>query len=216
MLDKLTDLELNRLIVEEEEPADVDQPLSYMLSWIFRTFTLAVPDATDLQVPLHKIRYHDTRLHNKFAHLDEQSMVPLYDKENCRWNWALPKSHCESGIIQLPDLEEGGDRKESGKATESGSGGTQSAKNPSTQEHSSEGDTTNEDTSEKPHMFEDIFSLFFNATCAAVAKRKQNEVMAANSGAVVFTWSACNSTCPVKDQEVSWKPDLVLLDNVEA
>lgn len=105
---------------------------------------------------------------------------------------------------------------ELGKATESGSGGTQSAEDPSTQEHPSEVDTTNKDTSEKPHMLEDIFASFFNATCGAVAKKKQNKVMAANSGAVVHTWSAHNSTCPVKDQEVSRKPDLALLDDMEA
>ncbi|KAG1723860.1 hypothetical protein EDB19DRAFT_1915883 [Suillus lakei] len=88
MMDKLTDLELNQLIVEEEEPTDADQPkaLSHMLLQIFRTFTFEVPDVTELQ-----------------------SMVPLYDTENSKWNWALPKCHCESGIIQLPNLEEGGD-----------------------------------------------------------------------------------------------------------
>ncbi|KAG2059356.1 hypothetical protein BDR06DRAFT_967894 [Suillus hirtellus] len=143
-------------------------------------------------------------------------MVPLYDNKNYRWNWVLPKSHHESSIIQLPDLEEDEDGKESGEATKSGSGGTQSAENPSTQEHPSEGDTTNKDTSKKPHMLEDIFLSFFNATCATVAKRKQNKVMAANSRAVVCTWSAWNSTCPVEDQEVSQKPDLALLDNVQA
>jgi hypothetical protein len=68
-LDKLTDLELNHLILEEEEPADADQPLSHMLTQIFRTFILEVPDATELQVPLHKICYRDTRLHNKFTNL---------------------------------------------------------------------------------------------------------------------------------------------------
>ncbi|KAG2343828.1 hypothetical protein BDR05DRAFT_999734 [Suillus weaverae] len=210
-LDKLTDLELNHLIVEEEEPADAVQPLSHMLTQIFRTFTLEVPDATELQVPLHKIRYRDTRLHNKLAHLNEHSMVPLYDKENCRWNWALPKSHCESGIIQLPDLEEGGDREEnSGANKESGSGGTSGGEGPA------EVSTTSSDTSPKPHTLEDIFSSFFNTTCGAVAQEKPNEVMVANSGAVVCTWSAHNSTCPVKDQEVSRKPDLVLLDDVEA
>ncbi|KAG2125088.1 hypothetical protein DEU56DRAFT_916696 [Suillus clintonianus] len=134
-LDKLTDLELNQLIVEEEEPTNGDQPrtLSHMLSRIFRTFTLEVPDVTDLQVPLHKIRYRDTRLRNKFAHLDEQSMVPLYDTETSRWNWALPKCHRESNIIQLPDIEEGGDGEEnSGANEESGSGGT-TGEDPSTQ-----------------------------------------------------------------------------------
>ncbi|KAG2104747.1 uncharacterized protein F5147DRAFT_775567 [Suillus discolor] len=211
-LDKLTDLKLNHLIVEEEEPADAEQPLSYMLSWIFRTFTLEVPDITELQVPLHKIHYRDSRLHDKFAHLDEQSMVPLYDDINYRWNWALPKSHRESGIDQLPDLEEDGDGEEnSGGNLEFGSGG----ESPSTQEHPPGVSTTGND-SLKPHTLEDIFSASFNITCAAVAQKKRTEVMAANSGAVVHIWSAHNSMCPMKDQEVSWKPDLALLDDVEA
>ncbi|KAG1892949.1 uncharacterized protein F5891DRAFT_1197061 [Suillus fuscotomentosus] len=209
-LDKLTDLELNHLIVEEEEPADAEQPLSYILSWIFRTFTLEVPDVTELQVPLHKIRYRDSRLHDKFAHLDEQSMVPLYDDVNCRWNWALPKSHHESGIDQLPDLEEDGDGEEnSGGNLEFGSGESPLTQHPP-------GVSTTGNDSPKPHTLEDIFSAFFNITCAAVAQKKRTEVMVANSGAVVCTWSACNSVRPVKDQEVMRKPDLALLDDVEA
>ncbi|KAG1859221.1 hypothetical protein F4604DRAFT_1930759 [Suillus subluteus] len=195
-LDKLTDLELNHLIVEEEEPADANEPLSHMLSQIFRTFTLEVPDATELQVPLHKIRYRDTRLYNKFAHLDEQSMVPLYDEVNRRWNWALPKLHRESGINQLPDLEEGGDGEENSRGN-SESGSESGGESPSTQEHPPEVSTT-------------------SITCSAVAWRRQTEVMAANSGAVVRTWSACNSMHPMKDEEVSRKPDLALLDDMEA
>jgi hypothetical protein len=138
-------------------------------------------------------------------------MVPLYDKENCRWNWALPKSHREPGITQLPDLEEGGDREEnSGANKESGSGGTGGDEGPA------EVSTTSNNTSPKPHTLEDIFSSFFNTTCGAVAQKKPDEVTAANSGAVVCTWSTHNSMRPIKDQEVSWKPDLALLDDVEA
>ncbi|KAG0694391.1 hypothetical protein DFH29DRAFT_1006390 [Suillus ampliporus] len=190
-MDKLTDLKLNHLIVEEEKPDDSDdstQPLSYLLSRIFSTFTIVIPDTTELQVPLHKIRYRDARLHIKFAHLDEQSTVPLYDEDNCKWNWALPKSHHESGIDQLPEVEEIGDGEE------------------------------NSGTSQKPQILEDIFSLFFNAACNAIVrdKKKRNETMMANKGAVVHTWSSKNSTRPVKDDEVLQKPDLALLDDVEA
>ncbi|KAG2096726.1 uncharacterized protein F5147DRAFT_778235 [Suillus discolor] len=217
MMDKLTNLELNHLIVEEEEPGDSTQPLSYLLSRIFRTFTIEVPDATELQVPLHKIRYRDTRLHIKFAHLDEQSMVPLYDEASRRWNWALPRSHHETGIDQLPKLEEIGDGEEdSGVNKESESGGSSGdSEGPSIQQHLLV-DTTSSDTSRKPQMLEDIFSLFFNAMCGAVAQKKRAQIMAANSGAVIRTWSSRNSMRPVKDDEVSQKPDLALLDDVEA
>ncbi|KAG2056115.1 hypothetical protein BDR06DRAFT_970251 [Suillus hirtellus] len=40
--------------------------------------------------------------------------------------------------------------------------------------------------------------------------------MAANSKAVIHTWSTHNSMRPMKDQGVLWKPDLALLDDVEA
>ncbi|KAG1720477.1 hypothetical protein EDB19DRAFT_1917944 [Suillus lakei] len=184
VMDKLTDLKLNQLIVEEEEePTNADQPkaLSHMLLWIFKTFTFKVPDVTELQ-----------------------SMVPLYDTENLKWNWALPKCHHESGIIQLPSLEEGGDQ-----------GGGSSA---SDSEESGGEDLSSqlEDTSSKPHMLEDIFSSFFNTTCGAVAKMRRKEIIKENIGAVARTWSSQNSTCPVKDKEVLRKPDLVLLDDMEA
>ncbi|KAG1721677.1 hypothetical protein EDB19DRAFT_2029553 [Suillus lakei] len=157
MMDKLTDLKLNQLIVEEEEPTDADQPkaLSHMLSRIFRTFTFEVPYVTELQ--------------------------------------ALPKCHRESGIVQLPDLEEGGDRGGVSSASDSEESG---GEDPSSQL---------EDTSLKPHTLEDIFSSFFNTTCGAVAKMRRKEIIKENIGA-----------CPVKDKEVSWKPDLALLDDVEA
>ncbi|KAG1801324.1 uncharacterized protein HD556DRAFT_1438365 [Suillus plorans] len=181
MMDKLTDLELNHLIVEEEEPGDSTQSLGYLLSQIFRTFTIEVPDATELQVLLHKIHYRDTRLHVKFAHLDEQSMVPLYDEASRRWNWALPRSHRKTGINKLPELEEIGDGEED-------SGANKESEN-----------TTSSDTSQKPQTLEDIFSSFFNAMCGAVAQKNSR-----------------NSTCPVKDDKVLRKPDLALLDDVEA
>ncbi|KAG1723861.1 hypothetical protein EDB19DRAFT_1834450 [Suillus lakei] len=65
-------------------------------------------------------------------------------------------------------------------------------------------------------MLEDIFSSFFNTTCGAVAKMRRKEIIKENIGAVTHTWSSQNSTHPVKDKEVSQKPDLVLLDDVEA
>ncbi|KAG1843264.1 hypothetical protein DFJ58DRAFT_844372 [Suillus subalutaceus] len=178
-LDKLTDLELNHLIVEEEEPADAVQPLSHMLTQIFRTFTLEVPDATELQRTVDGTGPFQNRIVNpaSFSYL----------------------------ILKRVETEEN-----SGANKESGSGGTSGGEGPA------EVSTTSGDTSPKPHTLEDIFSSFFNTTCGAVAQEKPNEVMAANSGAVVHTWSAHNSTRPVKDQEVSRKPDLALLDDVEA
>lgn len=168
-MDILTDLELNHLIVEEEEPADSTHPLSYLLSQIFRTFTIDIPDVTELQVPLHTICYCDTRLHVKFAHLNDQSMVPLYDEDSCRWNWVLPRSHRESGIDQLLELEEIGDGEENSRVDKEFGSGSSS---PSVQQHTPEVNATTDTTSLKSHTLEDIFSSFFNATCGAVVQEK--------------------------------------------
>jgi hypothetical protein len=73
-----------------------------------------------------------------------------------------------------------------------------------------------EDTSSKPHTLEDIFSSFFNTTCGDVAKMRRKEIINENIRAVTCTWSSQNSMPPVKDKEVLQKPDLVLLDDMEA
>ncbi|KAG2739685.1 hypothetical protein P692DRAFT_20822928 [Suillus brevipes Sb2] len=108
-MDKLTDHELNCLIVEEEEPPDDDdQPFSFMLVQIFRSFMVQLPVVTELRVPLHKICYCDHRLHSKFALTDEQDLVPLFNEDEQQWNWALPMSHLdEPGIDQIEETGEG-------------------------------------------------------------------------------------------------------------
>ncbi|KAG1844885.1 hypothetical protein C8R48DRAFT_780103 [Suillus tomentosus] len=99
-IDKLTDRELNPLIIEEEkQPDNVDEPFSFMLAQIFRSFTVKLPDVTELRVPLHKICYRHHRLHSKFALTDEQDLVPLFDKDEQQWNWGLPMSHLDEPHI---------------------------------------------------------------------------------------------------------------------
>ncbi|KAG2092810.1 uncharacterized protein F5147DRAFT_779553 [Suillus discolor] len=177
MMDKLTNLELNHLIVEEEEPGNSTQPLSYLLSRIFRTFTIEVPDATELQ-----FRYMMKPAAGGTGHFPDHIM--------------------KLASISYPNSK----RLEMEKRI---AGRTRSLRHLLV-------DTASSDTSQKPQTLEDIFSSFFNATCGAVAQKKRAQIMAANSGAVIRTWSSRNSTRPVKDDEVSRKPDLALLDDVEA
>ncbi|KAG2745567.1 hypothetical protein P692DRAFT_20645801, partial [Suillus brevipes Sb2] len=58
------------------------------------------------------------------------------------------------------------------------------------------------------------FAMFFNVLRFALAQKVPRIVQETNP--VPCLWSAGNSTCPVKDEEVSRKPDLALLDDVEA
>ncbi|KAG2146610.1 uncharacterized protein EDB93DRAFT_1250893 [Suillus bovinus] len=183
-LDKLTALELNCLILHELSPRKDDAEIN----------------VTELQVPLHKIRYRDDRLHRKFATTRENDLAHLYDKDECRWNWPLPKSHHDN-VEQwlLPSYGSLGDwREESAMAdVESGSG--------------EDGDS-NSDTPSP--LFKGVFAMFFNVLCFALTQKVSKIVQETNP--VPHLWSAGNSTCPVKDEEVSRKPDLALLDDVEA
>ncbi|KAG1842842.1 hypothetical protein F4604DRAFT_1938561 [Suillus subluteus] len=202
-MDKLTDCELNRLIVKEEEPPDnVDEPFSFMLARIFRSFTVKLPDVMELRVPLHKICYHDHRLHSKFALTDEQDLVPLFDEDEQQWNWALPMSHLDEPRIDRIE-ETIGEGPEGNENEMSGSG-------------------VNDSLPEGPsvaleawkHPFEEIFASFFNTISGALSLQ-QPKVMEANQ-TVVRTWSSANATRPVKDEEIYCKPDLVLLDDMTA
>ncbi|KAG2061018.1 hypothetical protein BDR06DRAFT_966820 [Suillus hirtellus] len=50
-MDKLTDHELNCLIIKEEKPLDnADEPLSFMLAQIFQSFMVTLPDVMELRV----------------------------------------------------------------------------------------------------------------------------------------------------------------------
>ncbi|KAG0693675.1 hypothetical protein DFH29DRAFT_881277 [Suillus ampliporus] len=203
-MDKLTDHELHRLIIEEEEPPDnADEgPLSHMLAWIFRSFTVEVPDVMELKVPLHKIRYRDHRLHSKFALTDEHDLVPLFDKDEQQWNWALPISHLDAPHI---DRTEGITGDGLGVENEMSGGGVSDSL--------LEGPSVGALQAQK-HLFEEIFASFFNTICGVLAQ-KQPKIVTANS-MVVRTWSSANATCAVKDEEVHRKPDLALLDDMTA
>ncbi|KAG1890464.1 uncharacterized protein F5891DRAFT_1198158 [Suillus fuscotomentosus] len=200
-LDKLTALELNHLILHELSPKD-DAKISYVLSQIFSSFTFQLPDVTELQVPLHKFHYRDDRLHRKFATTRENDLAHLYDKDECRWNWPLPKSHHDN-VEQwlLPSDGSLGDwQEESAMAdVESGSRGDGGSSLEEVPPSGSQPEDADLDSDTPSPPFEGKVPRIVQET-----------------NPVPRLWSAGNSTRPVKDEEVSQKPDLALLDDVKA
>ncbi|KAG2139640.1 uncharacterized protein EDB93DRAFT_1253056 [Suillus bovinus] len=216
-LDKLTALKLNCLILHELSPQKDDAEISYVLSQIFSSFTFQLPDVTELQVPLHKIRYQDDRLHRKFATTCENDLVHLYDKDECQWNWPLPKSHHDNDEQWLlpSDGSLGDWQEESAMAdVESGSGGDGGSSLEEVPLSGSQPEDSDSDLDTPSPPFEGVFVMFFNVLRFVLARKVPKIVQETNP--VPRLWSAGNSTCPVKDEEVSQKPDLALLDDVEA
>ncbi|KAG0703856.1 hypothetical protein DFH29DRAFT_998105 [Suillus ampliporus] len=214
-LDRLTALELNRLILHELAPQNDNTELSYMLSQIFGSFTFRLPDVTELQVPLHKICYQDDRLHSKFATTGKNELVDLYDVDQHQWNWPLPKSHRDKvERWLLPGDGSLGDGEERA-GMEAGSGDDDS---PSLEEEPASGSQLADDDTldTPPPPFEGVFAMFFNVIRFAIAQKVPKIVQATNVTQVPHMWSAGNATHPVKDEEVARKPDLALLDDVEA
>ncbi|KAG1875905.1 hypothetical protein C8R48DRAFT_768759 [Suillus tomentosus] len=224
-LDKLTALELNRLILHESSSQQndntTDSPeLSYMLSQIFKSFTFELPDVTELQVPLQKNCYQDDRLHRKFATTGENDLVYLYDKDQCQWNWPLPKSHhdqVEQWLLTSDgSLGDGQEQDIMPASMESGSGlgGSLPVSDSLPLEEEEEEEEEEEDESAPSPPFEGVFTMFFNVIRFALAQKAPRIIQETNP--VPHLWSAGDATRPVKDEEVVRKPDLALLDDVEA
>jgi hypothetical protein len=93
-MDRLTNRDLDRLIVHEPDPED-NKPFSHVLTVIFDTFTSKVPAADELKVSLHKISHRNHRINQNFANTGSDESVPLYDTVARCWNWALPTGHAE-------------------------------------------------------------------------------------------------------------------------
>ena len=187
-MDKLTDRELNRLIIQEPDPGENEQ-LSHVLSLIFRTFTAKIPAVDQLKVPLHKIRHVNAGITRKFLNQGEDELVPLYDTGARCWNWGLPTRH------------------------------QRVSKSPAKSAHVGEEQEGLEDAEEKDLVTntatdEIIFASFLNTLTAALVKA--NDELTSMHPGVMRTWSAANSMRPVPDDEIRRKPDLALLDDVEA
>ncbi|KAG2149238.1 hypothetical protein DEU56DRAFT_908937 [Suillus clintonianus] len=193
-LDRLTTVELNHLILHELAPQNDNTELSYMLSQIFGSFTFRLPD-TSQQVHHHRQKRADADQH--------------------QWNWPLPNSHHNKvkrpGDGSLEDREE----QSTMAGTESGSGDDDG---PSLEEEPASGSQLADDDmpDTPPPPFEGVFVMFFNVICFAITQKVPKIVQATNVTPVSRMWSVGNATHPVKDEEVTRKPGLALLDDVEA
>lgn len=96
-MNKITSNELNRLVTHEDTPKASQPILGHLLSQIFQSFTIPLPDVSDLKIPFGKILHHNQRIDENFSSTSPDTLVPLYDTEAKTWNWALPVDPPENG-----------------------------------------------------------------------------------------------------------------------
>ncbi|KAG1843582.1 hypothetical protein DFJ58DRAFT_731528 [Suillus subalutaceus] len=242
-IDKLTSLELIRLILQKSPPANSDE-LTHLLSLIFKSCATEVPKAKDLKVLLKKIHL-DTRI-EAFQHIqNEATLVPLYDIHACRWNWPLPDSHLDklpgqkskwAGEKSSTDQEEM-EGENSGTTNErlgdwvfinetstptASESQAESVGQPEDDEISINASSTSGDRTPvlheiihdptKPWTTEQIFVSFYNILAFALL---QQPALAQRHN-LSRVWSASNSSRPIHGNEIARKPDLTLLDDIEA
>ncbi|KAG1823934.1 uncharacterized protein BJ212DRAFT_1296451 [Suillus subaureus] len=163
---------------------------------------------TELQVPLHKIHYWDDRLHRKFTTTGKNDLVHLYDKDQCQWNWPLPKSYhdqVEQWLLTGNGSLASGDGQEqsvmASVESESGGRGSLSGSLPLEEEPTSGSQPVDNDNNTPLPLFEGVFVMFFNVICFTLAQKVPKIVQETNP--VPCLWSAGNATCHVKDEEVA-------------
>lgn len=245
-MDKLTNLELSRLILEENH-LDYKDELGHLLSFIFRSYTNHIPKAEELTIPLKKIPT-DFRTDALLDIEDEETRVSLYDGQNRRWNWALPTSykpasHTGSGVGGRKDgrgdwvLVADDSRTEADLVSEPESTAAEADAGSALRDDPSmmltvtgSGDSGDQGTSSDsdahveaseletgemagPLTTEVNFGSFFNTISSALLLKDPN---LAHKHNLTRKWSAANSTRPVRGEEIARKPDLTLLDDLEA
>ncbi|KAG1893323.1 uncharacterized protein F5891DRAFT_1196554 [Suillus fuscotomentosus] len=235
-MDKLTDLELSHLILEENHLDHKDE-LGHLLSLIFRSYTDHVPRAEELTVPLKKIPINSRT--NTFLDIeDEETTVPLYNGQTRRWNWALPTSyksasHAGSGV----GGSKGGMNREPGDWVLVADNRTEADLSESQPES-----TTDQTKSDLPVKDDPMLSVtdvsgdsgdsgdpwetspdgYKEALASASSDSETSreiEPQQSTTEAIFgsfFNTSAANSSRPVRGEEIARKPDLTLLDNLEA
>jgi hypothetical protein len=223
-MDALTERELDGLILQEP-----DGHLSHVLSLIFKTFSPTIPLANSLTVLLNTktpLYLRNFRKKQNFTNKGETESVSLYDTVNHCWNWALPtrerrasKSPDKSGQ-DLKEDEEEDEEDEEQDSEEEGNDGEVAV---GIDSDDSLADLPDVDTAPPPLgpissssiSDETSFAGFFNTVAVALAAAN-DKLTQFNPSGVIRTWSGANSTRPVKDDEIKRKPDLALLDDVEA
>ncbi|KAG2133726.1 hypothetical protein DEU56DRAFT_913842 [Suillus clintonianus] len=237
-MSKLTSSELIRLILQESPPANSDE-LGHVLSLIFKSYNRKVPKAKDLQVSLKKI-HPDTRVEAFQQIQNESILVPLYDTQARRWNWPLPESHLDklpgqkskrAGEKRRTDHEER-EGETSGTTNEKSgdwifvddTGAPVASSQPEDDEMSEsmnassasvqhESDSGGRTPVLQPWTTEQIFASFYNVLSIALLLRRPE---LAQKRILSRVWSASNSSRPVPGDAMARKPDLTLLDDIEA
>ncbi|KAG1819135.1 uncharacterized protein BJ212DRAFT_1479245 [Suillus subaureus] len=224
-MDALTERELDGLILQEP-----DGHLSHVLSLIFKTFSTTIPLANSLTVPLNTktpLYLHNFRKKQNPTNKGETESVSLYDTVNHCWNWALPthERHAskspDKSRQDLREDEEDDEEDEEQDLEEEGNDGRDEAVGIDSDDSLAD----LPDVSAAPPLLGPIssssisdemsFAWFFNTV--AIALTAANEKLTQfNPSGVIWTWSGANSMRPVKDNEIKPKPDLALLDDMEA
>ncbi|KAG1832610.1 hypothetical protein DFJ58DRAFT_736302 [Suillus subalutaceus] len=98
-MNKITSNELDRLVTHEDTPKASQPILGHLLTQIFQSFTIPLPDVSNLKIPFGKILHHNQRINEKFSSTSPDTLVPLYDTEAKTWNWALPVDPPENAFL---------------------------------------------------------------------------------------------------------------------
>ncbi|KAG2336847.1 hypothetical protein BDR05DRAFT_1005493 [Suillus weaverae] len=264
-MDKLTNSELNCLILKECQPVNKDE-LGHLLTNIFQSFTTEIPAVEELAIPLSSVpqNVRVDSLRTFIIKPDGAPMINLYNTKKNWWNWGLPSSY-ECNHSPTKNREQKGVESDKGslyehnrsptknreqKGVESDKGewilvdeGTANADSlsesilsgssnddmlSSDHEDSSDMSTDDGDPSDPSNdgneamansedfnqsSTEHIFGSFFNIISVALLAI-QPEL--AQKHHLSRKWSAANSSCPVHSENIKHKPDLALLDDVEA
>ncbi|KAG2051372.1 hypothetical protein BDR06DRAFT_1010527 [Suillus hirtellus] len=216
MMDKLTNSELNRLILKEHQPANKDK-LGYLLTYIFQSFTTEIPAAEELAIPLSSVP-QSARLDGLCTFSVEPDGVPMINLYDTEKHWEQKGVESDKGEWILVD-EAATNAENLSESILSGGEGSLDDQMPSSNSESSldssndgnEAMASEEDFNQS--LTEHIFGSFFNVISVALLG-KQLELAQKNH--LSCNWSTANSSRPVHGEDIKCKPDLALLDNVEA
>ncbi|KAG1732615.1 uncharacterized protein EDB91DRAFT_1251664 [Suillus paluster] len=223
-MDVLTERELNGLILQEPD----DGHLSHVLSLIFKTFGTTIPLANSLTVSLNTktpLYLRNFRINQNSTNKGETESVSLYNNVNHCWNWVFPthewhasKLPDKSGQDLREDDEE--DEEQDSEEEDQGNDGKDVAVDVDDSladlgKHLPDVGTAPAGPMPPSTNDETNFAGFFN-TVAVALTAANDKLTKFNPSGVIWTWSGANSTRPVKDEEIKCKPDLALLDDMEA
>ncbi|KAG1862142.1 hypothetical protein DFJ58DRAFT_725554 [Suillus subalutaceus] len=74
-MNKITSNELNRLVTHEDTPKASQPILGHLLTQIFQSFTIPLPDVSNLKIPFGKILHHNQRINEKFSSTSPDTLL---------------------------------------------------------------------------------------------------------------------------------------------